>query len=358
LRARIPGGSIVGGGEMKLLILGGTMFLGRHIAEAALRRGHSLTLFNRGRHNPELFPDVEKLRGHRDGELDALRGRRWDAVIDTGVQVPRVVSESASLLAPAVEHYTFISSLWAYRDFPDCPGLDEGMPLRKLDEPHPERITAETFGPIKASGEAAVSAAMPGRALILRPGLIVGPYDPTGRFAYWPRRVAEGGNVLAPGGPEFRVQLIDARDLAAWIVDLLESGRVGTFNATGPVEPLTMGGLLEDCRSVTGGDARFTWIDDEEFLLQAGITLELSPWIPKAPGVAAVDCSSAVAAGLTFRPPTDTIRDVMSWDMSLPAPARRGGINREREADLLQAWNATRGRQTPQLYPAGGGTRG
>ena len=185
---------------MNLLILGGTVFLGRHLVEAALARGHAVTLFNRGQHNPDLFPEVERLRGDRDGDLQALEGRRWDAVVDTCGYVPRVVRASAEMLAPNVDHYTFISSISVYADT-SKPGIDEQAPVGTLDDPTTEEVTGESYGPLKALCEQAAEAAMPGRVLNIRPGLIVGPHDPTDRFTYWVRRVAEGGEVLAPGNP-------------------------------------------------------------------------------------------------------------------------------------------------------------
>ena len=198
---------------MKLLILGGTVFLGRHLVEAAQARGHQLTLFNRGQHNPELFAGVEKLRGDRSGDLSALRGRRWDAVIDTCGYIPRIVRASAELLADAVDHYTFVSSLSVYADT-SRPGIDESAPVGQLADETVEDITGETYGPLKALCEQAAGRALPGRVLTVRPGLIVGPHDPTDRFTYWPVRVARGGALLAPGRPERRVAFVDVRDLA------------------------------------------------------------------------------------------------------------------------------------------------
>src|SRR5262245_38592594 len=193
---------------MKLLILGGTVFLGRYLVETALAHGHEVTLFNRGQHNPDLYPDVEKLHGDRDGGLDILRGRRWDAVIDTCGYVPRVVRASAELLAGAVDHYTFISSISAYPSFKAI-GNDERPPVGTLADPTVEEVTGESYGPLKALCEQAVEQALPGRTLNIRPGLIVGPYDPSDRFTYWPHRVAQGGEVLAPGRPERHVQVVD-----------------------------------------------------------------------------------------------------------------------------------------------------
>jgi 2'-hydroxyisoflavone reductase len=341
---------------MELLILGGTVFLGRHVAEAALARGHAVTLFNRGQHNPDLFPDVEKLRGDRNCVLEALRGRSWDAVIDTCGYVPRVVRASAQRLAEAVGHYTFISSISVYPSFP-TPGMDESAPVGTLADESVEEVTGETYGPLKALCEQAAEAAMPGRVLSVRAGLIVGPYDPTDRFTYWPRRVARGGDVLAPGSPNGPVQFIDARDLAEWILRMAETGGTGVFNATGPAEPLTMGRLLEECRTVSGSDATLNWVD-EEFLLTAGAApwSELPLWVPAREeamaGFSAVSCAKAIAAGLTFRPLAGTIRDTLAWDATLPADRElRAGLKPEREAELLAAWRAG---TTPPAPPQGG----
>ena len=327
---------------MQLLILGGTVFLGRYLVEAARARGHEITLFNRGRHNPDLFPDVEKLRGDRDGDLGALQGRRWDAVIDTCGYIPRVVRSSAELLAAAVAHYTFISTISVYAEL-GRRTIDESAPVGTLEDPTVEQVTGETYGPLKALCEQAAEQAMPGRVLNVRPGLIVGPHDPSDRFTYWVHRVAEGGDVLAPDGPERPVEIIDVRDLAEWTVRMAEGHQTGVYNATGPDYPLTMGQVLQECKTVSGSDARFVWVD-QQFLLDAGVApwSELPLWIPDDPeggGVFGVNCDRAIAAGLTFRPLTETVRDTLAWDATRPADVeRRAGITREREAQLLQAW--------------------
>jgi 2'-hydroxyisoflavone reductase len=218
---------------MYLLILGGTGFLGRHLVEAALGDGHRVALFNRGLSGPDLFPEVETIQGDRDGDLSVLQGRRWDAAIDTCGYVPRLVRASAGLLADAVDHYAFISSISVYSDAIG-PGADEGAPVEELDGPTVVEVTGETYGGLKALCERAAEEEMPGRVLNVRSGLISGPHDPTNRFTYWPRRVAAGGEVLAPDRPERRVQFIDVRDLAAWIVAMSAELRTGTYNATGP----------------------------------------------------------------------------------------------------------------------------
>jgi 2'-hydroxyisoflavone reductase len=262
---------------LKLLILGGTVFLGRHLVESALARHHQVTLFNRGQHNPDLFPQVEKLRGDRDGGLDALLGRTWDAVIDTCGYIPRLVNASALHLAGAVDTYTFISTLSVYAE-PPFAGMDETAPLATLEDKTTEQITGVTYGPLKALCEKAVEAAYPGRALVIRPGLIVGPHDPSDRFTYWPSRVGRAGEVLAPDNPSRLTQFIDVRDLADWSIRMIENHQTGTFNATGPDYPLTLGELLATCKEVTHSEAAFTWVSDQ-FLLDHAVTpyTELPP---------------------------------------------------------------------------------
>src|SRR5579863_2076845 len=235
---------------MKLLILGGTVFLGRSIVEAALSRGHEVTLFNRGLHNPDLFPEVEKIRGNRNEDISLLQegDRHWDATIDTSGYVPRAVQASAEALVGRVHHYTFISSISVFADF-SKDGIDEQSPVGTLEDETVEEVTNESYGPLKALCEQAAERAMPGRVLVVRPGLIVGPNDVTDRFTYFPYRVAQGGEMLAPGEPEQQTQFIDVRDLAEWIVRMVEAGKTGTYNATGPDYALTMEQFLAECKS-------------------------------------------------------------------------------------------------------------
>jgi len=331
---------------MKLLILGGTVFVGRHLVEAALAGGHEVTLFNRGQHNAALFPDVEKLRGDRTAGSDglaSLRGRRWDAVVDTAGYVPRVVRAAAELLADSVGHYTFISTISVYADF-SRPGIDESAAVGTIEDETTEEVTGDTYGPLKALCERAAEEAMPGHVLTVRPGLIVGPHDPTDRFTYWPHRVARGGDVLAPAPPGNQVQFIDARDLAAWTLRMVEAGVAGVYNATGPDYTLTMGDVLGACKSVSGSDARFVWAG-ESFLLEEGVEpwMGLPLWIPEQDdsmrGLDAVDCHKAIGAGLTFRPLAETVRDTLAWDATRPSDAVRGaGLSLERETELLRKW--------------------
>lgn len=323
---------------MELLILGGTIFLGRHLVETAQQRGHEITLFNRGQHNADLFPNVEQLRGDRNGDLSALQGRRWDAVIDTCGYVPQIVRRSAELLADSVEHYTFVSSLSVYADFSQ-PGIDENAPVGKLDDPSVEQITGESYGPLKALCEDASESAMPGRVFNVRPGLIVGPYDPTDRFTYWPVRVADGGDILAPSRPDYPTEIIDVRDLAEWIVHMAERRETGVYNATG--HALTLGSILETSCQISGSDARIHWVD-EAFLLERGVQpwQEMPLWVgddPSMAGFAYFNVDKAIADGLTFRPLDVTVRDTLDWAATRPADHRwRAGISRQREAELLR----------------------
>lgn len=336
---------------MRLLILGGTLFLGRALVEAALARGHEVTLFNRGRRGG-VFPGVESLVGDRDGDLEALRGRSWDAAIDTSGYVPRLVRASAELLAGSVGRYVFVSSISVFADFSRPVG--EGAPLKTMADESVEAVTGETYGPLKALCEQAVEEALPGRALIVRPGLIVGPYDPTIRFSYWTARVARGGEVLAPGDPETPVQLIDARDLAGWIVRMAEKERTGAYEVVGPDYTLTMGELLDTCRAVSGSDARFTWVG-ESFLEEHGIEpwSHLPLWMPDSAETRRffhrVPTGPALGAGLIFRPLAETVRDTLAWQEATggePLPDKPGvpmpdlSLRPEREAELLALWHA------------------
>src|SRR4051812_31501252 len=335
---------------VKLLILGGTKFLGRAAAEEALRRGHELTLFNRGQTNADLFTEAEQLRGDRDGGLDPLRGRSWDAVIDPSGYLPRVVRASTELLRDAVEHYVFVSSVSVYRDF-SRPGFDESAPRIELEDPTVEEVM-EHYGGLKALCEDVVSEVYPGRSANVRAGLIVGPHDPTDRFTYWPVRVARGGGVLAPGRPDRPVEFVDARDLGAWLVTLAEQRTSGDFNATR--SGLTFADVLDSCRAVSGADATVTWVD-EQFLLdrEVGQWMELPLWLAESDAEWAhmqeADVSRALAAGLTSRPLDETVRDTLAWAGARegPAPgtaamgsAESVGLAPEKEAELLAEWHA------------------
>jgi 2'-hydroxyisoflavone reductase len=320
---------------VKLLLLGGPKFLGRAVVDAALARGHELTLFNRGRTNPALYPQVEKLRGDRGGALEALRGRSWDAVVDTSGYVPHAVRASAEALAES-GLYCFVSSISVYADFSGR--VSETSPLAPLgDHPADELLAGfENFGALKALCEKAVQATFDDRALVVRPGLIVGPHDPTGRFTYWPHRAARGGVVLAPGPPERKVQFIDVRDLGAWIVELCERGVGGILNAT--TTGIAWGELLSTCAGAAPDGLRLVWVTDE-FLLEheVGEWMELPLWLgdPGSQGLHRADVSRAVADGLRFRPLADTIRATLEQ-----AELVNGvGLTPDREAALLQEWH-------------------
>ena len=309
---------------MRLLVLGGTVFLGRAVVDSALGGGHDVTIFTRGRTNPELFPEAERLRGDRDGDLGALEGRTWDGVVDTSGYVPRIVRQSAELLRDAVGRYVFVSSVSAYADLSSPP--EESSPLAALEDPDSEEIMRD-YGALKAACERVVEDVFGDRATIVRPGLIVGPHDPTGRFTYWPRRVAEGGRVLAPGPPEAPVQVIDVRDLGDWLVELAERGPGGAFNAVGPAEPLTFGELLgARAATATGSGARLVWAGGER-LLEAGVEpwSELPLWLPgeEHAGMLRTPVERAVAAGLRFRPLAETIADTLAWDAEVGGEAPR-----------------------------------
>lgn len=331
---------------MRLLILGGTLFLGRHLVDVALERGHEVTLFNRGVTAPGLFADVEQIHGDREHDLGRLEGRNWDAVIDTSGYVPRVVRATAERLSDAVEHYTFVSSISVYGTY-EQPGVAEDAPLPPLPEPGSEDVE-RYYGELKAACEREVQEVFGERALIARPGLIVGPHDPTERFTYWVARMAAGGRVLAPAAPEQPVQLIDARDLAAWLLNTSEGG---LFNLTGPATALTFGEMLERIRAVVNPAAEITWVD-EGALAEAGVEpwSDLPLWLdlprhPELRGFLAADISRALGSGLSLRPLEDTVADTLAWvrergpggpplktaGVTIP-PA---GLSRERELGLL-----------------------
>ena len=316
---------------MRLLVLGGTKFLGRAVVETALARGHETTIFTRGQTNPDLFPEAEHLVGDRTGDLSALEGRRWDVVVDTSGYVPHVVRRSAELLSPAAEQYTFVSSISVYPDFSQP--VHEESPLAELADGQPaEELMPDyaNYGALKALCEREVVEAFAGRALAVRAGLIVGPHDPTGRFTYWPHRLARGGEVLAPGPPERPVQFVDVRDLAAWIVAASEERLTGAFNATS--EPHAFADVV--------GGAEVTWVDDA-FLLEreVGEWMELPLWIAGSPGQERfheVDTTKAHGAGLCHRPLAETIAATLAEAETVEGV----GLAAEREADLLRDWHA------------------
>lgn len=345
---------------MKLLVLGGTRFLGRHLVAQALARGHAVTLLHRGSSAPGLFPEAEHRLADRNGDLSAaLAGGRWDLAIDTSAYVPRHVASVAAALAGRVGAYQLVSTISVYAPDAAAP-LHEDSPRATLADPTVETVSGETYGALKALCEdAALSAFGPAGCLIVRPGLIVGPHDPTGRFSWWVRRfgreAARGGEVLAPGDPAAPVQFIDVRDLAAWMLAQAEAGGRGCFNATGPVGGTTLGTLLETARAEFSPGARLVWVD-ETTLLAAGVApwMGLPLWLPAAQAsLHHTDIGRAVAAGLATRPLAETLRDTAAWLDTLPGdeavmpPAAPGGPPRPQpglpaaqEAALLAAWHA------------------
>jgi 2'-hydroxyisoflavone reductase len=318
---------------VRLLLLGGPRFLGRAVTDAALARDHELTFFNRGLTGPELYPDVERLVGDRTTDLSAIEGRVWDAVIDTCGYLPDAVRASAQALAGS-GRYCFVSSVSVYADFRES--RDETDEVAQLGDLPRDEVTNDSYGALKALCEDAVRETFDGRALVVRPGLIVGPHDPTGRFTYWPHRVARGGEVLAPGPPDRKTQVIDVRDLGEWIVSLCERGAAGTYNATHP--GVSWSELLDTCRDVTGRDARVTWVDDA-FLVEQGVGewMELPLWLADPAFAAAddVDVTRALDAGLVFRPLEDTVRGTLEDATTIDGV----GLTQEREAAVLAAWH-------------------
>jgi 2'-hydroxyisoflavone reductase len=335
---------------MRLLVLGGSQFVGRHIVEAALERGHSVTLFNRGRTNPNIFDGVEEIHGDRDGGLSALDGQTWDAVIDTSGYLPRVVGQSAAYLSGRAKHYVFISTISVYKN-PVAAGSDEDAPLDTMEDETSEDISAH-YGALKVLCEKTVDANFDGTTLHIRPGMIIGPYDHTDRFTWWVHRIAQGGDILAPGNPGQQVQFVDGRDLANFTLDMTEAGTTGHYNVTGPNYRVSMSDYFDAAHRIMGSDAWFTWASDE-FLQAHEVTGGQMPfWIPEEySGLFSVSIDRALAAGLRFRPLDDTIRDLWAWSTARDADApkwspanadnpRAIGLTAAREAELLDAWNA------------------
>ncbi len=319
---------------MQILVLGGTQFLGRHVVDAALARGHNVTLFNRGQTRPELFENLERLRGDRDGDLSALSGRSFDAVVDTSGYVPRIVGRTLEALQE-VGHYTFVSSVSVYADLSVPPS--ETSAVRELETPTEE--WREAYGELKADCEDVVRTRFP-EAFIPRPGLIVGPWDPTGRFTYWPERIAEGGQVLVPAPPSASAQMIDGRDLAAWIVRAAEMRLAGTYNAVD--RATTRSSLFETCVDVSGAATELVWVDGE-FLATNEIAewMELPLWLldEEHQGMLSIDPAAAFAAGLETRPLAETVRDTLDWVRAGDGPEDPpAGLARDKERLVLDAW--------------------
>jgi 2'-hydroxyisoflavone reductase len=332
---------------LRVLILGGTGFIGPHFVAALQARGHRLTLFNRGKRNAGLFPQIETLLGDRNDKLDALKNRSWDVVIDNSGYVPRHVRLSAELLKGHVEQYIFVSSISAYADLA-TPGIDEDYATAKLADSSVEEVTGETYGGLKALCEQAVERTYGERATILRPTYIVGPGDPTDRFTYWPVRAARGGTMLAPGTTSDPIQIIDVRDFADFAVPCVEQRFTGRYNICVPPRSVSVGGLLESAKRLSKSDATFVWAD-QEFLQANGLveSAEIPIWSPtqgEYAGAALVNPARAVGKGLHFRALDTTVADTLAWHRKRPTDQQqklRAGLMPEREAELLaklKAW--------------------
>jgi 2'-hydroxyisoflavone reductase len=336
--------------SLRILILGGTAFTGPHQIKYALARGHEVTIFNRGRTeptvHPEVFDQVEKLTGDRNDDLESLKGREWDAVIDNSASIPRWVRQSAELLRDSAEIYLFTSSLSVHADNSKI-GITEDDPVATIDDPTVEEITGQTYGALKALCEEETRKAFPEGAIIVRPHLIVGPGDRSDRWTYWPVRVARGGEVMAPGTPDDPTQYIDARDLAEFDIHLIENRSLGTYSGVGPLAPLSMSELLYGMRAVVSNEISFTWVD-ADFLAEHEVApwAHMTAWVPprgEMAGFAAFDNSRAVGAGLTYRPLAKTARDTLEWWQTLPEERRaspRAGLDPEKEREVLAAWHA------------------
>ncbi len=340
---------------LRILILGGTGFTGPFQVKYALARGHKVTVFNRGKTHPGELPDgVEQLIGDRStGQLDALKGRKWDVVIDIPTTFPKWVHDAATILKGNVDRYIFISTISVYAD-DSKPGMDETAPVAKYTGADAMKETRDTliaskfalYGPLKALSEKEVEKWFPDKALIIRPGLIVGPGDESDRFTYWPVRIERGGEVLAPGAPSDPVQFIDARDLAEWTIRMAEQGATGVYNATGPATPLTIGGMLEGIKTVLGSKATFTWVP-AKFLEAQKVSpwSDMPVWVPPTGedgGLGAVSIQRALDKGLTFRPLAETARDTLAWFKAQPKEGQeklKAGLTKEREAQVLTAWH-------------------
>jgi 2'-hydroxyisoflavone reductase len=344
--------------KLKILVLGGTGLIGPPMVDYAIARGHEVTLFNRGKTNTHLFPELEKLRGDRADDLSAIEdqveaGRRWDAVIDNTASIPRWVTASAGLLAEAADYYLYTSSISAYADS-SIPNQDETAPVGRISPEDEAKvlttkdITGENYGPLKARCEAEARKAFSNeRSCIVRPGLIVGPGDYSDRFTYWPVRVYKGGEVMAPGNPDDPVQFIDARDLGEWNIRLVENGTTGIFNGVGPRSPMSIAGMLYGIRATVDNDISFTWVD-ADFLEEHEVQpwMHMTVWVPPVgeyAGFAASNIDRAIEAGLTFRPLADTAVATMKYWNSLDEEKRskpRAGCPAELEEKVLKAWHS------------------
>lgn len=328
---------------MKILVIGGGVFVGRALTTAAVERGHQVTVFNRGISNSKPTPGVAWIKGDRDGDLGALTGQKWDSVVDACAYFPRQVTSLLRALDGNVGHYLLVSSVAAYKDL-GRPGTREGDPLAASIDPEPTQMTPENYGPLKAMCEAAAIMAGPKATLLVRPGIIMGPWDPTGRFTYWVCRVARGGEVMAPGHPGSLQQLIDTRDLGLWMVSMIENGATGSFNTVGPQQPLTWGEMLGAIAAELNPGVKFTWLDNaflakQKFEGPYGLPLYIPGAAAKYSGMYKVDGSAAFQHGLMLRPLRETIRDTARWAReSPPESVEIAGLSEARETELLAEW--------------------
>lgn len=328
---------------MRILSIGGTRFFGRAFVEEAARRGHEVTVFHRGESEPEDLSRVEHLHGDRKDGLELLAGRSWDAVLDTCAFVPREVRNLAAAIGDRIGHYTLVSSLSVHPD--DLPvGATEETPTHQPPFPETEEVTEETYGPLKVACEVEAVAAFAGRLLVIRPGYIVGPHDPTDRFTYWARRAAAGGEMLAAGPPDAPIQGIDARDLGTFVLERVEASDTATYGVVGPAEPATTGSVLESARVAGGADTTLVWAD-QDFVLGLGDQHEtwFPMWHPHLPGFHAYDAGKAMAAGLRPRPFDQTIAETLAWDRQRGLPPLKAGLTPDKERELLLEWSARRG---------------
>jgi 2'-hydroxyisoflavone reductase len=328
---------------MKLLVIGGTQFVGRAFVEEAARRDEEVTVFHRGASEPAGFPDVEHVHGDRDGQLDRLQGRAWDAVLDTCAYFPRAVRELARLEG-SFDRYTLVSTIGVHPD--DMPvGSNEQTATYQPPFPDTEEVTGDTYGPLKAACEREAARAFGGKCLIVRPGYIVGPHDPTDRFTFYVRRAAEGGEMLAPGPPDMPFQVLDVRDLASFMLDRMRAGDSGVYGVVGPDEPIAMRDVLETARDAAGANTTLTWAS-EGFLHDLGDEVQtwFPMWEPELLGVHSYDAGKAIAAGLRHRPFHQTVADTLAWDTDRGRPGLRIGLNARKETQLLAAWHRAAGR--------------
>ncbi|MFE8699302.1 NAD-dependent epimerase/dehydratase family protein [Cytobacillus sp. FJAT-54145] len=344
---------------MKVLIIGGSRFLGKTFVDEALKQNHEVTVFNRGNHNSSLSKDVEIIVGDRNNDLHLLENRNWDAVLDTCGQTPISVRKSTQLLKNHIEQYTFISSISVYEDWVPL-DIKEDYKVQTMSVQEADKITQDPdadirpyYGAFKRLCEMEAEKNLDGKVLNIRAGLLVGAHDYTDRLPYWVHRVAKGGKILAPGNPNRRVQFIDNRDMSRWILKMMNERGTGTYNTTGPDYPLTMEQFLLTCKKVTGSNAEFEWVD-EKFLLDNHVApwTEMTLWIPEEyplsegekpwKGATSINIDKALSEGLTFRPLEETIQEIHDWLQTRNDNSLQAGMKEDRETEILSKWNLTR----------------